>query len=87
MSFIVKRRRFSIEQITAALRQAEVGAPVADLVRQLGISESTFHRWTKAYGGQQLGAVVRESRPDGTADPAPKGGAATRTIERRRWRQ
>jgi len=49
----VKRSRFSIERIVAALRQAEMGMPVVDLIRQLGISEQTFYRWKKAYGGLQ----------------------------------
>ena len=49
----MKRSRFSIEQIVAALRQAEMGMPVADLIRQLGISEQTFYRWKKAYTGLQ----------------------------------
>ena len=51
--FVVKRSRFSIEQIVATLRQAEMGMPVADLTRQLGISEQTSYRWKKAYGGLQ----------------------------------
>lgn len=49
----MKRSRFSIERIVAALRQAEMGMPVVDLIRQLGISEQTFYRWKKAYGGLQ----------------------------------
>ena len=49
----MKRSRFSIEQIVAALRQAEMGMAVADLIRQLGISEQTFYRWKKVYGGLQ----------------------------------
>ncbi len=47
----VKKKRFSIEQITAVLRQAETGIPVAEVVRQVGISEQTFYRWKKVYGG------------------------------------
>lgn len=54
MSFVVTRRRFSIEQIEAALRQHRMGVPVAELVRQLHISEPTFDRWQKVYGGLQL---------------------------------
>ena len=48
----MRKSRFSIEQIAAVLRQAEMGMPVADLIRQLGISEQTFYRWKKAYGGR-----------------------------------
>ena len=35
------------------LKQVEMGMPVADVTRQLGISEQTFYRWKKAYGGLQ----------------------------------
>ena len=38
MWFDVTRRRFSIEQIVAALRQAQAGTPEAELIRRLGIS-------------------------------------------------
>ena len=37
----------------AVLKQAELGMPVADLIRQLGISEQTFYRWKKQYAGMQ----------------------------------
>jgi putative transposase len=47
----VKRKRFSVEQIVAVLKQAELGLPVADLIRQVGISEQTFYRWKKHYSG------------------------------------
>jgi len=47
----VKKKRFSVEQITTVLKQAEAGAPVGDLCRQVGISEQTFYRWKKSYGG------------------------------------
>jgi len=38
----VKRKRFSVEQIVAVLKQAEVGVPVAELIRRVGITEQTF---------------------------------------------
>ena len=41
----MKRKRFSVEQIVAVLKQAEMGPPVADLIRHLGIAEQTFDRW------------------------------------------
>jgi putative transposase len=44
------RKRFSVEQITSILKQAELGTPVADLCRKLGISEQSFYRWKKVYG-------------------------------------
>jgi putative transposase len=47
----VKRKRFSVEQIVAVLKQAEMGTPVADLIRHLGIAEQTFYRWKQRYAG------------------------------------
>jgi putative transposase len=44
---VVKRSRFSVEQIVAVLKQAELGMPVADVIRKIGISEQTFYRWKK----------------------------------------
>ena len=53
----MKRKRFSVEQIVAVLNQAEAGLPVADLVRQIGISEQTYYRWKKQYAGLQSDQV------------------------------
>ena len=53
----MKRKRFSVEQIVAALKQAELGMPVADLTRRLGISEVTYYRWKKQYAGMQSDQV------------------------------
>ena len=53
----MKRKRFSIEQIVAALKQAELGMPVADVIRQVGISEQTFYRWKRQYAGMQSDEV------------------------------
>ena len=53
----MKKKRFSIEQIVAVLKQAELGMPVAELIRQVGISEQTFYRWKKQYAGMQSDQV------------------------------
>lgn len=53
----MKRKRFSAEQIVAILKQAELGMTVAEVVRQVGISEQTFYRWKKQYGGLQSDQV------------------------------
>jgi putative transposase len=55
--FVMKRKRFSVEQIVAVLKQAELGMPVADVIRQIGISEQTFYRWKKQYAGMQSDQV------------------------------
>ena len=46
----MKTSRFSDEQIAHALRQAEAGTSVADIVRKLGVSEATFYSWKKKFG-------------------------------------
>jgi putative transposase len=48
---VMKRKRFSVEQIVAVLKQAELGAPVTDLIRKVGITEQTFYRWKKQFKG------------------------------------
>lgn len=53
----MKRKRFSVEQIVAVLKQAELGMPVADLIRQVGIAEQTFYRWKRQYAGLQSDQV------------------------------
>ena len=47
----MKQKRFNAEQIVAALKQAEAGVPLAELIRRVGISEQTFYRWKKQYVG------------------------------------
>jgi putative transposase len=51
------KRRFSVEQIVAVLKQAELGLPVAGLTRRLGISEQTFYRWKRQYAGLETDQV------------------------------
>ena len=53
----MKRKRFSVEQIVAVLKQAEVGVPVVELCRQVGITEQTFYRWKKQYVGLEIDQV------------------------------
>ncbi len=45
----MKKKRFSVEQIVGVLKQAEVGVPVVELIRKVGISEQTFYRWKAKY--------------------------------------
>lgn len=49
----MKKKRFSVEQITAILKQAGLGTPVLELCRQHGVSEQSFYRWKKRYGGME----------------------------------
>jgi putative transposase len=59
MEIAVKRKRFSVEQIVAVLKQAEVGVPVVELCRQVGITEQTFYRWKKQYVGLEIDSSCR----------------------------
>ena len=49
------KKRYRPEEIVAKLRQVEVlqsqGMAVADAIRQIGVSEVTYYRWRKEYGG------------------------------------
>jgi putative transposase len=53
----MKRKRFSVEQIVTILKQAEMGLPVAELIRRVGISEQTFYRWKKQFTGLEIDQV------------------------------
>ena len=49
----MKRKRFSVEQITIILTQADLGTPIADLCRIHGVSEQSYYRWKKIYGDME----------------------------------
>ncbi len=57
------RKRYTTEQIIGLLREAEVrasqGEPVGLICRGLGISEQSYYRWRKAYGGLKLDQAKR----------------------------
>ena len=55
----MKRKRYTDEQITFALRQAEQGTPVVEVIRKMGISEQTFYRWKRKYSGMGPSEVRR----------------------------
>ena len=57
------RKRYSPEQIISLLREAEVclsqATPVAEVCRKLGVSEQTYYRWRKEYGGMRVDQAKR----------------------------
>ncbi len=53
----MKKKRFSAEQIVAILKQAGLGIPIGELIRQVGVSEQTFYRWKKKYAGLEVDQV------------------------------
>jgi transposase-like protein len=56
-------KRYKPEEIVSKLRQVDVltgqGSTVADAVRQIGVTEYTYYRWRKEYGGLQTNQVKR----------------------------
>jgi transposase-like protein len=54
----MKQKRFKAEQIVVMLREAEIqlakGLDIAEVCRTLGISEQTYYRWRKEYGGLKV---------------------------------
>lgn len=55
----MKKSKFTEEQIAFALRQAESGTRVGEVCRKMGISEQTFFRWKKKYGGLGVSELRR----------------------------
>jgi putative transposase len=57
------RKRFSVEQIINHLREADVllaqGQTVGEVCRQIGVSEQTYYRWRKEYGGLKVDQAKR----------------------------
>ena len=57
------KRKHSIEQIIGKLRETEVelaqGRSVAEVCRSLGVTEQTYYRWRKEYGGLKMDQAKR----------------------------
>jgi putative transposase len=57
------KQRHTAEQIIGKLREAEVltgkGMPMEEVLRLLGISDATYYKWRKEYGGLRVGQVRR----------------------------
>ncbi len=55
----MRKSRFSEEQIIGILKRVEAGQPVADVCRELGISDGTYYRWKAQYGGLEISQLRR----------------------------
>jgi putative transposase len=55
----MSKKRYSEEQIIKVLKEAEAGAPVAELCRKYGISEPTVYNWKAKYGGLEVSELRR----------------------------
>ncbi len=47
----MRKSRCTEKQVAFALKQAELGTPVAEVCRKMGVSEARFFRWKQTYGG------------------------------------
>jgi putative transposase len=55
----MKKSRFSESQIVAILREGDAGVPVAQVLRQHGISQATYYNWKAKYGGASVAELKR----------------------------
>ena len=57
------QKRYRPEEIIAKLREAEVllgqGQKVPEVIKAIGISEVTYYRWRKEYGGMEVSQAKR----------------------------
>ena len=55
----MKKSRFSESQIVAILKEGDAGVPVAQVLRQHGISQATYYNWKAKYGGASVAELKR----------------------------
>lgn len=55
----MKGKRYSTEDKTRILRQADGGRTIGEVIREANISEVTFHRWKKPFGQMEVNETKR----------------------------
>jgi transposase-like protein len=87
--FLVKKSRFTEQQIVGILKESEAGVKTPDLCRKLGVSSATFYKWSRntaawksatsprcAGGNFTRGALAIE------VDTSINGSRVTRVLDR-----
>ena len=87
------KKRFTEEQIIAALRQPDAGMKVVDICRKMGVSEQSFYRWKTKYAAlgvsepREMRQLHEENRKlkqvvaDLTLDADPAGGDVAKVVK------
>ncbi len=62
------QKKYTVEQIIVKLREVELlcnkGNTIAEAARQAGITEQTYYRWRKEYGGMNTADAKRMKEPE-----------------------
>jgi len=57
------KKNFTPEQVITKLREVDVmqskGAPIKEACRQIGVTETTYYKWRKMYGGMKIDQAKR----------------------------
>lgn len=54
-----RRKKYTEEQITQILKEAEVSNNVSDTLRKYGVNDSSYYRWKAKYGGMDSKRIQR----------------------------
>ena len=58
----MKSSRFSEEQIIRAIKEVDAGRKVADVCRELGVTDQTMYNWRRKYGGMEVSQAKQLKR-------------------------
>jgi putative transposase len=56
---MMRKGKYSDEQVIAILREQEAGRPTAEICRKYGVSNATFYKWKSKFGGMQVSDAKR----------------------------